>query len=135
MLFRFYKSRIIGVEAIEHMAFMANEPLLGGIKGQNSGHKRGRPINSSIAIGDKGTSFERSALVRFIAKASKAARKGKIFIDYLRNDLTPTSVSAFFCARLRFQLHNASNSQEVAELGRYFISIACNWCGLNGFGI
>ena len=32
---------------------------------------------------------------RYIAKSSKAARKGKIFVDYLRNDHTSTSVSAF----------------------------------------
>lgn len=32
---------------------------------------------------------------RFIANMSKAKRKGRIFIDYLRNDLTSTAVSAF----------------------------------------
>lgn len=32
---------------------------------------------------------------RYIAKSSKAAREGKIFVDYLRNDLTSTSVAAF----------------------------------------
>jgi len=32
---------------------------------------------------------------RFIATMSKAKRTGKIFVDYLRNDLTATAVSAF----------------------------------------
>ena len=32
---------------------------------------------------------------RFIANMSKAKRKGRIFVDYLRNDLTSTAVSAF----------------------------------------
>ena len=32
---------------------------------------------------------------RFLATMSKAARKGRIFIDYLRNDLTSTAASAF----------------------------------------
>ena len=32
---------------------------------------------------------------RYIATSSKQARKGKIFIDYLRNELTSTSVAAF----------------------------------------
>jgi len=32
---------------------------------------------------------------RFIANMSKAKRKGRIFIDYLRNELTATAVSAF----------------------------------------
>ncbi len=32
---------------------------------------------------------------RFIATMSKAARKGRIFVDYLRNDLTSTAASAF----------------------------------------
>ena len=32
---------------------------------------------------------------RFLANMSKAARKGRIFVDYLRNDLTSTAVSVF----------------------------------------
>ena len=32
---------------------------------------------------------------RFLATMSKAARKGRIFVDYLRNDLTSTAASAF----------------------------------------
>ncbi len=32
---------------------------------------------------------------RYIAKASKAAREGKIFVDYLRNDLTSTAVAPY----------------------------------------
>jgi bifunctional non-homologous end joining protein LigD len=37
----------------------------------------------------------RAAPERFIAKMSKAARKGKIFIDYLRNGRGATSVAPF----------------------------------------
>jgi bifunctional non-homologous end joining protein LigD len=32
---------------------------------------------------------------RYIAKSSKEARKGKIFVDYLRNELTSTAIAAF----------------------------------------
>ena len=32
---------------------------------------------------------------RFIANMSKEKRKGKIFVDYLRNDLTSTAAAAF----------------------------------------
>jgi len=32
---------------------------------------------------------------RYIAKSSKEGRKGKIFVDYLRNDLTSTAIAAF----------------------------------------
>jgi bifunctional non-homologous end joining protein LigD len=37
----------------------------------------------------------RSAPDKFIATMSKAARKGKIFIDYLRNSRSATSVAAY----------------------------------------
>lgn len=40
-------------------------------------------------------SMQHDSPKRYIAKSSKAARKGKIFVDYLRNDLTSTSVAAF----------------------------------------
>ena len=37
---------------------------------------------------------------RFIATASKAQRKGKVFVDYLRNDHTTTAVAPY-AARAR----------------------------------
>jgi bifunctional non-homologous end joining protein LigD len=40
-------------------------------------------------------SMSQDSPTRFIANMSKAKRKGRIFIDYLRNDLTSTAVSAF----------------------------------------
>ena len=40
-------------------------------------------------------SMARDSPTRFIANMSKAKRKGRIFIDYLRNDLTSTAASAF----------------------------------------
>ncbi|MFO1019325.1 MAG: hypothetical protein U0903_01285 [Planctomycetales bacterium] len=39
--------------------------------------------------------LEGSAPERFISKMSKAARKGKIFIDYLRNDRGATSIAPY----------------------------------------
>jgi bifunctional non-homologous end joining protein LigD len=40
-------------------------------------------------------SMSQDSPTRFIANMSKAKRKGRIFIDYLRNDLTSTAASAF----------------------------------------
>lgn len=40
-------------------------------------------------------SMAQDSPTRFIANMSKAKRKGRIFIDYLRNDLTSTAASAF----------------------------------------
>jgi bifunctional non-homologous end joining protein LigD len=40
-------------------------------------------------------SMAQDSPTRFIANMSKAKRKGRIFIDYLRNDLTSTAVSVF----------------------------------------
>ncbi|MBP2159118.1 MULTISPECIES: DNA ligase D [Asticcacaulis] len=40
-------------------------------------------------------SMAQDSPMRFIANMSKAKRKGRIFVDYLRNDLTSTAASAF----------------------------------------
>ncbi len=40
-------------------------------------------------------SMEHDAPGRYISTMSKAARKGKIFVDYLRNELTATSVAPY----------------------------------------
>jgi bifunctional non-homologous end joining protein LigD len=40
-------------------------------------------------------SMAQDSPTRFIANMSKAKRKGRIFVDYLRNDLTSTAASAF----------------------------------------
>ncbi len=45
-------------------------------------------------------SMEHDARSRYISKSSKTGRKGKIFVDYLRNDLTSTAI-ANFSARAR----------------------------------
>jgi hypothetical protein len=46
-------------------------------------------------------SMEHDNSKRYIARANKAARKGKIFVDYLRNDLTAYRSRGFFCPRPR----------------------------------
>lgn len=40
-------------------------------------------------------SMESDQPKRYIAKASKEKRKGKIFVDYLRNDLTSTAIASY----------------------------------------